>query len=193
MLLALLTNEQLQIIDHDKLLWKCFFVAFLLQDQPWAVSGLLIAVLYPSTFRIIIFSPFCSASPEILGGKFKTYRQTNSLTPNAVFADFFFWLNLRPPYSLCLQGDNNNKNTMQKNEMNKAGKETPWHWTGTKTQFKHKDGSNTNRHIETITISILTGTGGESCHKYNCKNRKKFSNTTLWQINICTKTQTDKR
>ena len=36
----------------------------------------------------------------------QTDRQTNSLTPFTGYVDFFFQLNLLPPYSLCSQGDN---------------------------------------------------------------------------------------
>ena len=76
--------------------------------------------------------------------------------------------------------------------MNKELNETPWHWTGTKTQLNIKKGALANRQTETITITILTGTGGESCHKNKCKNRKKNTHTKLWRISICTKTQTNK-
>ena len=48
------------------------------------------------------FSPFYFASPEIKRLKFVTDRQTNYLTRGCV--DFFFKLNLLPPYSLCSQG-----------------------------------------------------------------------------------------
>ena len=35
----------------------------------------------------------------------QTDSQTNSLAPFTGYADFFFHLNLLPPYSLCSQGD----------------------------------------------------------------------------------------
>ena len=49
------------------------------------------------------FSPFCSASPEIIGLKVD-HRQTNSLTPYTRVCIFFFQLNLLPPLLASLAG-----------------------------------------------------------------------------------------
>ena len=58
----------------------------------------------------IIFSPFCSASPEIIGVK-DDHKQTDRETEGQiiwrhiqVYVDFFFQINFLPPYSLRSQG-----------------------------------------------------------------------------------------
>ena len=70
----------------------------------WALIALVVLM------NIINFTPFCSASPEIIGVKFGN-RQTDRQTGRHIFwhhvrgyVDFFLKLNLQPPYSLCLQG-----------------------------------------------------------------------------------------
>ena len=58
--------------------------------------------------KITIFSPFCLASPEMIGVKVchrRTDRKTNSLTPYTGYVDFFFQLNLLPLYLLSMQGN----------------------------------------------------------------------------------------
>ena len=79
----------------------------------WPSAPALLATFRPIFFETSFchlcpknnFSPFCFASPEIIGSKFITDRQILWHHIQG-YADFFFQLNLLPPYSLRSQGDN---------------------------------------------------------------------------------------